>query len=104
MFPCLFLCSNPAGHLFQSRNQKSQKEIPVLPGWQVIREDLVLPEFSSRRTRRLPVREEQSFNVRQSAKQLDVQKNILLNGFDSSTENNTFFELPVQKIKLHHSL
>ena len=32
------------------------------------------------------------FNVRQSAKQLDVQKNVLLNGFDSSTEDEHKFK------------
>ena len=36
-------------------------------------------------------------HVRQSAKQLDVQKNVLLNGFDSSTENQPFFKLPDYK-------
>jgi hypothetical protein len=35
--------------------------------------------------------------VRQSAKQLDVQKNILLNGFDSSTENRAIFKPVPQK-------
>jgi hypothetical protein len=42
-------------------------------------------------------RGEESINKRQSADQLDVQKNILLNGFDSSTENRTFFNGLMQK-------
>jgi hypothetical protein len=32
-----------------------------------------------------------------SAERLDVQKNVLLNGFDSSTENRTFFVAMFQK-------
>ena len=40
------------------------------------------------------------FNVRQSAKQLDVQKNILLNGFDSSTEDEHKFKPLTHKIFL----
>jgi hypothetical protein len=35
--------------------------------------------------------------VRQSAKQLDLQKNILLNGFDGSTENQAIFKPFPQK-------
>ena len=35
--------------------------------------------------------------MRQSAKQLDLQKNILLNGFDSSTENQAIFKRFPQK-------
>jgi hypothetical protein len=35
--------------------------------------------------------------VRQSAEQLDKQKNVLLNGFDSSTEINAFFNAIFQK-------
>jgi hypothetical protein len=38
------------------------------------------------------------FNVRQSAKQLDVQKNVLLNGFDSSTDSDRIFKLSTDKI------
>jgi hypothetical protein len=34
---------------------------------------------------------------KQSAERLDVQKNVLLNGFDSSTENRTFFAAMFQK-------
>jgi hypothetical protein len=34
---------------------------------------------------------------KQSAEQLDVQKNVLLNGFDSSTENAAFFNAIFQK-------
>ena len=33
----------------------------------------------------------------QSAEQLDMQKNVLLNGFDSSTENAAFFNAIFQK-------
>ena len=36
-------------------------------------------------------------HVIQSAEQLDVQKNFLLNGFDSSTENTAFFKVLHQK-------
>jgi hypothetical protein len=39
---------------------------------------------------------------KQSAEQLDVQKNVLLNGFDVSTENETIFNAIFQKKKLHH--
>jgi hypothetical protein len=35
--------------------------------------------------------------MEQSAKQLDVRKNVLPNGFDSSTENRTCFKLIIQK-------
>jgi hypothetical protein len=38
-----------------------------------------------------------SFNVKQSAEQLDVQKNVFLNGFDSSTEDQPFFKLTDHK-------
>jgi hypothetical protein len=38
-----------------------------------------------------------SFNVKQSAEQLDVKKNVLLNGFDSSTEDQPFFKLTDHK-------
>jgi len=41
--------------------------------------------------------EEDLFNLKQSAEQLDVQKNVLLNGFDSSTENMAFFKAVFQK-------
>jgi hypothetical protein len=34
---------------------------------------------------------------KQSAEQLDLQKNVLLNGVDSSTENTTFFNAIFQK-------
>jgi len=34
---------------------------------------------------------------RQSAELLDVQKNVLLNGFDVSTENAAFFTASFQK-------
>jgi hypothetical protein len=34
---------------------------------------------------------------KQSAGQLDVQKNVLLNGFDVSTENETIFNAIFQK-------
>lgn len=34
---------------------------------------------------------------KQSAEQLDVQKNVLLNGFDVSTENETIFNAIFQK-------
>jgi len=34
---------------------------------------------------------------KQSAKPLDMQKNVLLNGFDSSTENETIFTASFQK-------
>jgi hypothetical protein len=37
------------------------------------------------------------FKPKQSAEQLDVQKNVLLNGFDSSTENAAFFNGIFQK-------
>jgi hypothetical protein len=40
---------------------------------------------------------EEQFKVLQSAEQLDVQKNVLLNGFDSSTENQPFFKAINQK-------
>ena len=40
---------------------------------------------------------ERSYSTRQSAEQLDVQKNVLLNGFDSSTENTAFFKPYFQK-------
>lgn len=46
---------------------------------------------------KIPGHEEESINVRQSAKQLDLQKNILLNGFDSSTENQAIFKPILQK-------
>jgi hypothetical protein len=35
--------------------------------------------------------------MEQSAKQPDVQKNVLPNGFDSSTENRTSFNPLIQK-------
>jgi hypothetical protein len=41
--------------------------------------------------------EEDLFNLQQSAERLDVQKNVLLNGFDSSTENMAFFKAIFQK-------
>jgi hypothetical protein len=40
---------------------------------------------------------EEQFNRKQSAEQLDVQKNILRIGFDSSTENMAIFRVPDQK-------
>lgn len=40
---------------------------------------------------------EEYFKVRQSAGQLEVQKNVLRIGFDSSTENQTFFKPFFQK-------
>jgi len=40
---------------------------------------------------------EEQFKVVQSAGQLDVQKNVLLNGFDSSTENRALFKGIFQK-------
>jgi hypothetical protein len=40
---------------------------------------------------------EELFNPKQSAEQLDVQKNVLLNGFDVSTENETIFNAIFQK-------
>ena len=40
---------------------------------------------------------EELFNQKQSAEQLDMQKNVLLNGFDSSTENETIFIAIFQK-------
>jgi N-acetylglutamate synthase-like GNAT family acetyltransferase len=40
---------------------------------------------------------EELFNQMQSAEQLDMQKNVLLNGFDSSTENAAFFNAIFQK-------
>ena len=40
---------------------------------------------------------EELFNQKQSAEPLDVQKNVLLNGFDSSTENAGFFNAVFQK-------
>src|ERR1700759_2324966 len=40
---------------------------------------------------------EELFNPKQSAEQLDVQKNVLLNGFDVSTENETIFNATFQK-------
>jgi len=45
-------------------------------------------------------RAEESINVRQSAKQLDVQKNVLPNGFDGSTENRAFLSPSFQKIEV----
>jgi hypothetical protein len=36
--------------------------------------------------------------LKQSAELLDVQKNVLLNGFDSSTEKMAFFNATLQKI------
>jgi len=57
----------------------------------------VLPEFSSRHVRKETGRGEESINVRQSAKQLDVQKNVLPNGFDSSTENRAVLSPSFQK-------
>lgn len=41
--------------------------------------------------------------MKQSAKPLDLQKNVLLNGFDSSTENSGLFKPSLQKKELHHS-
>ncbi len=38
--------------------------------------------------------------MNQSAERLDVQKNVLRIGFDSSTENMPFFGAPDQKIKV----
>jgi hypothetical protein len=35
--------------------------------------------------------------LKQNAEPLDLQKNVLLNGFDSSTENGAFFKLIFQK-------
>jgi hypothetical protein len=40
---------------------------------------------------------EEYFKIRQSADQLDVQKNVLRIGFDSSTENQTIFKPCSQK-------
>jgi hypothetical protein len=40
--------------------------------------------------------------MNQSAGRLDVQKNVLRIGFDSSTEKMPFFGAPDQKINLHH--
>jgi hypothetical protein len=57
----------------------------------------VLPEFSPLGTHRRSGCGEEQFNVKQSAEQLDVQKNVLLNGFDSSTENRGFFTAAGQK-------
>ena len=37
------------------------------------------------------------FKVQQSAEQLKVRKNVLVNGFDSSTENQPFFKLSDHK-------
>jgi hypothetical protein len=45
-------------------------------------------------------RAEESINVRQSAKQLDVQKNVLPNGFDGSTENRAFLSPSFQKFEV----
>jgi hypothetical protein len=42
-------------------------------------------------------RGEELVQLKQSAEPLDVQKNVLLNGFDSSTENSAFFNAPCQK-------
>jgi hypothetical protein len=38
-----------------------------------------------------------SGSPKQSAELLDLQKNVLLNGFDSSTENMAFFNAIFQK-------
>jgi hypothetical protein len=73
-----------------------KKETPFLPAKQVSGEVFVSPEISQR-SHKGAGRGEESFNIRQSADQLDVQKNILLNGFDSSTENRTFFNVVDQK-------
>jgi hypothetical protein len=40
---------------------------------------------------------ENNCNQEQSAELLDLQKNVLLNGFDSSTENAAFFNAFFQK-------
>jgi hypothetical protein len=56
----------------------------------------VLPEFSPL----APISSgcgEEHFKIRQSADQLDVQKNVLRIGFDVSTENQTIFKPFFQK-------
>ncbi|OJV44184.1 MAG: hypothetical protein BGO25_13970 [Acidobacteriales bacterium 59-55] len=64
---------------------------------QVSGEDFVSPEFSpcalcEQERRRAVVQK-----MEQSAKQLDVRKNVLPNGFDGSTENGTSFKRIFQK-------
>lgn len=76
------------------------KETPVLPAIAGEWKDLVSPEFSSRYIPKLRGCEEESLNKRQSAKQLDVQKNVLPNGFDSSTEFRPFFRRFAQKYQV----
>ena len=63
----------------------------------------MLPEFSPLDTHLLSGCGEELFKIKQSAEQLDLQKNVLLIGFDSSTENRTFFKPSFKKKKLHHS-
>jgi hypothetical protein len=87
----------PTGHFGAAMQWTlSKRKHHSFPAKQVSGEVFVSPEIPQR-SHKVAGRGEESFNIRQSADQLDVQKNILLNGFDSSTENRTFFNVFHQK-------
>jgi hypothetical protein len=60
-------------------------------------ETILYCQNSLRKTPKKPACAEEQINIKQSAEQLDVQKNVLLNGFDSSTEIRAFLVPCCQK-------